>query len=68
MDFQTFEKIYDGMHRILAKNMLRDFTVADYPYIKNSKDKRKLHKNVYKIGYPEYFEERIVKTTDLELI
>tara|TARA_R110000868_G_C10972548_1_gene770416 strand:- start:12984 stop:13190 length:207 start_codon:yes stop_codon:yes gene_type:complete len=67
MDYATFELIYEGMHRILAKNMLRSFTVADYPYIKEAKAKRKLHRNVYEVGYPENFVKKIIKTTDLEL-
>jgi hypothetical protein len=67
MDFITFNKLYEGMHRLIARQMLRDFTVADYPYIKEHKNKRKIHRNIYKVAYPENFEDRILKTTDLEL-
>ena len=68
MDFQTFNIIYEGMHRILAKNMLRDFTIADYPYIRDRSAKRKLHRNVSKVSDPSSFEKRVVKTTELELV
>ena len=56
------------MHRIHAKNMLREFTIADYPYIKDKHAKKKLHREVYKAGYPDSFKQRTLKTTDLELI
>ena len=67
MDFQTFNKLYDSMHRITAREMLRTFTTSDYPYINDKKSKKKLHRDVYKIAYPENFEEKVLKTTDLEL-
>ncbi len=56
------------MHRIQAREMLRTFTTADYPNITDKRAKKKLHRNVYKVGFPENFEKRVVKTTDLELI
>jgi hypothetical protein len=40
-----------------------ELTIADYPNA--SKDKRKeLHKNMYKVAYPEQ-KSRILKTTDV---
>lgn len=60
--------LYEGMHQITARQMLRQFTVADYPNISNRRDKRKLHKDVYRVAYPGNFEKRAIKTTDLELI
>jgi hypothetical protein len=59
--------LYEGMHRIVARDMLRNFTIADYPYIQQRRDKRKIHKNVYKVAYPENFKQKVLKTTDLEL-
>ena len=32
-----------------------------------SKDKRSKHKEIYKAAYPDKFESRVLKTTDLEL-
>jgi len=48
--------------------MLKDLTVADYPYISDKKAKRNLHKSVYKIAYPDNFKKKVVKTEDLKLI
>lgn len=68
LDYPTFNKLYEGMHQILAREMLRQFTVADYPNIQQRRDKRKLHKNVYRVAYPDNFKKRAIKTSDLELI
>ena len=56
------------MHRIISRKTLRDFTVTGFPYISTDKERRKLHRNVFKVAYPENFEQKIVKTSDLELI
>lgn len=31
------------------------------------REKKKRHKEIFKVAYPEKFENRVVKTTDLEL-
>lgn len=68
LDHTTYDKLYFGMSRILAKKMLRSFTIADYPHIQERNSKRKLHRDVFKAGYPENFKKQVLKTTDLELI
>ena len=67
MDFQDFNMLYEGMHRIQARELLRQFTAHDYPNVSDKNAKRRLHKSVYKIAFPENFKQRTVKTTDLEL-
>lgn len=66
MDHVTFETLYLGISRISAKDTLRGFTISSYPNMKDQ-DRRKLHKEVYRSANPEAFEQKIVKTTDLEL-
>lgn len=43
--------------------MLTDMTVVDYPNMKRE-DRRKLHKGLYKVAYPEQ-KPKIIKTTDV---
>jgi hypothetical protein len=67
MDHVTFTTLYKGMHQLNARELLQKFTVADYPNITDKRAKKKLHRDVYKVGYPDNFKDRILKTTDLEL-
>lgn len=67
MDHQTISMLRNGIDRILAKNLLRDLSVSSYPNMKDS-DRRKFHRKMHKEAYPESFEEKTIKTTDLELI
>mgnify|MGYP007020005897 CR=1 FL=1 len=53
------------MQKIEARKMLRDFTVGDYPKLK-SEDRSKIHRNTFKVGYPNAMKERAVKSSDLK--
>ena len=60
-------KIYlQAMERIKARERLFLMDAAQYPHLQ-PKDKKTRHKKLYREAYPENFEERTVKTTDLEL-
>jgi len=61
-------KLYlQAMERIKARERLYLMDALLYPNMP-SKDKRKKHKDLTKLAYPETFQEKILKTTDLELI
>lgn len=64
MDLQQLNIVYEGLHRVIAKDNLRAFTVADFPMMK-SKDKNKLHRELTKVANPDAFKEKIVSTDDL---
>ncbi len=60
-------KLYlQAMERIKARERLYLMDALLYPNMP-SKDKRKKHKELTKLAYPEKFQEKILKTTDLEL-
>ena len=67
LDHIDFYTLYYGMHRIIAKNMLNDFTTNDFPNLQN-KSRKEIHKKIYKIAHPENFTKKVLKTTDLELV
>lgn len=54
------------MERIKARERLYLMDALLYPNM-TSKDKRKKHRDLSKQAFPEKFQERILKTTDLEL-
>jgi hypothetical protein len=55
-----------AMERIRARERLFEMDANQYPTL-NQKEMRKRHKDLYKVAFPENFENRTVKTTDLEL-
>ena len=57
----------EAMRRIKARERLEAMDSYSYPHIKD-KSRSKKHREIYKAAYPEKFEERAVKTSDLELI
>ncbi len=66
MDVVTFSVLVNGMKRIEASEHLMSMDFTIYPHI-GDKDRRKQHKKWYREAHPEAFEEKIVKTSDLEL-
>jgi hypothetical protein len=66
MDSYLFSVLYNGMVQVLAEEHLKCMDFSMYPNA-DDKSRRKMHKEWYKLAYPENFESRIVKTTDLEL-
>lgn len=67
MDVKTFYLLVTGMDRIEAAEQLMSMDYTIYPHI-SDKDRRQSHKKWYRKAYPEAFEEKIIKTTDLELV
>lgn len=67
MDICTFGFLCRGMEQLKAEEHLQLMDAVSYPHI-DSKARTKKHKIWYKQAYPENFEKRVVKTTDLELI
>lgn len=56
-----------AMERIKGKERLILMDALQYPTLE-IKTKKKKHREVYKIAFPENFKNRTLKTTDLELI
>ena len=67
MDIRLFNILSLGMEQMIAEQQIRNMDFAIYPHI-DDKGRRSSHKSWYKKAYPESFESRVVKTTDLELI
>ena len=55
-----------AMERIKARERLVLMDALQYPMM-NRKEKNKKHRQVYKQAHPENFENKVIKTTDLEL-
>jgi hypothetical protein len=66
MDVSTFNLLVNGMKRLEASEHLMAMDWSIYAHI-SDKDRKKQHKKWYKDAYPEAFEEKVVKTSDLEL-
>jgi hypothetical protein len=66
MDIATLSIFIKAMNQIEAEEQLFKMDSSIYPHM-GDKDRRLAHKKWYKIAYPENFEQRTVKTTDLEL-
>tara|TARA_R110002096_G_scaffold34017_3_gene97562 strand:- start:1064 stop:1240 length:177 start_codon:yes stop_codon:yes gene_type:complete len=47
-----------------SQNMLENFTVVDYPNM-DKKTRSKIHKEVFKVAYPEQVKKKIVTADDL---
>lgn len=56
-----------GMETIQSRKMIRDFTRADYPNMKDE-DRKKIHRNMFKIAYPDSMKKRALKASDLRNI
>lgn len=67
MDVRTFSKLVKGMEQIKAEEHLYAMDYISYPHAKDT-ERRKMHKSWYKRAYPENFEKKVIKTSDLELI
>jgi hypothetical protein len=62
------QKYYvQAMQRLQGKERLVMMDANQYPVLE-SKDKQKKHREVYRVAYPESFKDKILRTTDLELI
>jgi hypothetical protein len=67
MDVKTFRTLHLGMTCLKAEENLYSMEVASYPHM-DDKNRRKTHKRYYKNAYPENFEKRTVKTSELQLV
>ena len=66
MDVNTYHILARGMEQLQAEEQLLSMDAVSYPH-SDQKHRRKSHKKWMKQAYPENFEERTLKTTDLEL-
>lgn len=64
---QQFKYYLQAKEIIIARERLNMMDAVKYATL-SFKDQQKKHKEVYKKAYPDKFEQRIVKTSDLELI
>lgn len=51
MSVDTFEMYWEAMRVIDAQEMMRSFTIGDYPN-QSSNNRRKIHRQVHKFAYP----------------
>lgn len=65
MDNETYETLVNGMEIIGAKTLLKSFSVADYPNGK-ADSRRKLHRKIFKVAYPNDAKKRALKVSDLK--
>lgn len=63
---QRVKYYVQAMERLKARERLVAMDALQYPMMMQ-KEKNKKHREVYKKAYPENFENKAVKTTDLEL-
>ena len=62
------QKYYlQAMKIVKARERLYSMDANIYPHV-NEKERRKKHKDIYRVAFPEKFNSKVVKTTDLELI
>lgn len=60
MDFETVEVFWNLITRLEAQEMLKQFTLSDWPNMKNDK-RQTLHRKLFRDAYPEK-----IKTVTLE--
>lgn len=65
-DTYTLSILTNGMEQVTAEEQILRMDAASYPNY-NAKDRKSSHKSWTKKAYPENFEARVIKTTDLEL-
>lgn len=58
---------YQAMKRMEAKDRLEGYEISSYPK-REYKDQRKRHREAAQIAYPENFEKRTLKTSEIELV
>lgn len=63
-DIQSIDLFTESMNRQVAADNLRAYTVASYPNLKdNARDR--IHRNMYKIAYPESVKAKAVTAENL---
>lgn len=66
MDVRMISLLINGMERLQAMEHLMNMDFSSYPHADN-KTRKSEHKKWYKVAYPEAFDKKTIKTTDLEL-
>jgi len=66
MDIRILSILVSGMGQVMAEEQLNIMDAISYPH-RDDKGRKKQHREWSKLAYPDKFEQRIVKTTDLEL-
>lgn len=64
LDDDEFETLYLGMNMIKARETLSKFTECDWSNMK-SQDRNKLHRDIYKTGYPLEFKQKVLRDESL---
>lgn len=67
MDVSVFNKFVSAMEQLEAQEQLLKMDYISYPHM-SEKERRKKHKQWSKAANPRSFEQKIIKTSDLELI
>lgn len=69
MDADIFMMYINGMNQLENEILIKDFTVAAYPNMKND-DRKSLHKTTYKCAFPLEFSKpkNVVKLSDLKKV
>jgi len=67
IDVKSYNMLFNGMKQLEAKEMLRTMSTNDFPHLKN-KDRKQVHKELFKIAYPENFKKKIIRNEDLKLV
>lgn len=64
MESDEFDVLTQGMEVIQSRKMIKDFTRADYPNMKDE-DRKKIHRNIFKVAYPKSMKKRALRASDL---
>lgn len=64
LDSRTFRMLYNAIERFKSQDMITSMTVGDFSHM-DKKQRSKLHKEVFKVAYPEQMKKRIVTADDL---
>lgn len=57
----------DAMNIIKHRERLESMDATQYPHLQD-RERTKRHRAISKLAYPDNFKEKVLKTTDLELI
>lgn len=63
LDVETEYILWESITIIEAQNMLHKITLADFPNMKDG-DRNKIHKKLYRQGYPATFRESVELTPE----
>jgi hypothetical protein len=56
--------LLDGIERFKSQEMIQGMTVGDFSHL-DKKQRSKIHKEVFRVAYPEQMKKKIVTADDL---